>query len=366
MCGRRASTAQAGAALRLPRPRPGRRNPAKLLIDPYARAHRRRGTLGLRSDGARRSRLGAVRAALRRRRRAVRLGRRPSRNTAGRHGRLRAARQGFHGAHPACPRSCAAPTRARPPRRARHLTRPRRDAVELLPVHHVRPRPGARRRAACATTGATSRSASSPRTPRTRRRDPVAEFSAMVGAARRGDRGHPRRRLQPHGRGRRGRPDALPPRAGQRRLLPPGRHGRYVDDTGCGNTIDADRPHGAAAGPGRAPLLARGDARRRLPLRPRGRARARRRGSTRTPRSCRPRAGPGAGASEADRRALGHRRDATRSAASRGAGASGTASTATPCATSGAGEGTLADFATGSPGRGPYGDGGRRRGRSTS
>ena len=47
----------------------------------------------------------------------------------------------------------------------------------------------------------------------------------------------------------------------------------YVDDTGCGNTLDIHRPQTAAAGDGLAALLGAGDARRRLPLRPRGRPR---------------------------------------------------------------------------------------------
>ena len=50
---------------------------------------------------------------------------------------------------------------------------------------------------------------------------------------------------------------------------------RYVDDTGCGNTVDLYLPQRAAAGDGRAALLGAGDARRRLSLRPCGQPRAR-------------------------------------------------------------------------------------------
>ena len=109
-----------------------------------------------------------------------------------------------------------------------------------------------------------------------------------------------------------------------------------------------DRPHGAAAGDGRAAPLARGDARRRVPLRPRGRARARRqrvRPARRVPAGGR--AGPGAGRVSSSSRSPGTSAAATRSATSRSAGASGTAATATPCATSGAARrGRSPDFAT--------------------
>ena len=73
----------------------------------------------------------------------------------------------------------------------------------------------------------------------------VDEFRDLVKALHRaGHRGHPRRRLQPHRRGRRGRPDLLVPRPRQRRLLHPrrGRPGGYADYSGTGNTLNANGP----------------------------------------------------------------------------------------------------------------------------
>ncbi len=56
----------------------------------------------------------------------------------------------------------------------------------------------------------------------------------------------------------------------------------YADYTGCGNTVNLEHPQRAADGDGLAALLGRGDARRRLPLRPRlgAGARERHRSST--------------------------------------------------------------------------------------
>ena len=92
-------------------------NPAKLLVDPYARAivgdvtspERPASGDRRRPAGARHPRLGAVRAARRRRRRRVRLGRRRRpRHAVGRDGRLRDARQGLHRQRtPASPSTCA-------------------------------------------------------------------------------------------------------------------------------------------------------------------------------------------------------------------------------------------------------------------
>ena len=60
-----------------------------------------------------------------------------------------------------------------------------------------------------------------------------------------GPRGHPRRRLQPHGRGRRrtGRrsPTAASPTTSTTSLDPPDRS-RYADYSGCGNTLNANEP----------------------------------------------------------------------------------------------------------------------------
>ena len=113
-------------------------------------------------------------------------------------------------------------------------------------------------------------------------------------------------------------------------------HGGYIDDTGCGNTLDADRPTGLrlvmdALRHWREEMHVDGF---RFDL-----AAALGRGDN----GFDPHAAflqavgqdPVLSRVQAHRRALGHRR-ATRSATSRSAGASGTAATATPCATSGA------------------------------
>ena len=81
-----------------------------------------------------------------------------------------------------------------------------------------------------------------------------------------------------------------------------------------------------------------------------------------TRRSWRRSAGPGAVAGEADRRAMGHRVGRIRARASfRRGGANGTASSATPCATSGAGPRDASRLATRISGsRDLFGHGGRR------
>ncbi len=111
--------------------------------------------------------------------------------------------------------SCAAPTPASPTRRSSSTcTTLGVTAVELMPVHQFVARRAPGRARACATTGATTRSASSPRTPRYaaagQRGQQVQEFKAMVKRAARGrHRGDPRRGLQPHRRGQPPRPDAV-------------------------------------------------------------------------------------------------------------------------------------------------------------
>ena len=122
----------------------------------------------------------------------------------------------------------------------------------------------------------------------------------------------------------------------------------YMDYTGTGNTLNVMPSAGPQAGHGLAALLGHGDARRRLPLRPRQhpRARAARRRpsspasstpSTRTPPSQTSSSSPSPGTSA---------KAATRSATSPSSGPSGTASTATPSAASGrATKALLSDFA---------------------
>ena len=84
------------------------------------------------------------------------------------------------------------------------------------------------------------------------------------------DRGHPRRRLQPHRRGQPPRAHALLPRDRQRRLLPARRrrpallHGLHRVRQHARHDASPVRP----APHGQPPVLGVGDARRRLPLRP--------------------------------------------------------------------------------------------------
>ena len=124
----------------------------------------------------------------------------------------------------------------------------------------------------------------------------------------------------------------------------------YYDTTGTGNTPAHAQPARAAADHGLAALLGHRDARRRLPLRPRGDASpAQFHEVDRLSRVLRPRpAGPGRLAGQADRRAVGRRpRRLPGRQLPAAAGPSGTASTATPCATTGAASrATLGEFAS--------------------
>ena len=130
------------------------------------------------------------------------------------------------------------------------------------------------------------------------------------GDARRGHRGDPRRRLQPHRRGQPPRPDAelqghrqpgvLPARRGRQALL----HGLHRHR----ELPQRPAPALAAAAHGLPALLGHRDARRRLPVRPRldaGPRVLRRRPALDVLRARA--AGPGRQPGEADRRALGHR-----------------------------------------------------------
>ena len=200
----------------------------------------------------------------------------PARGAVGRHGRLRAAREGLHR---------GAPRRARGP--ARHVRRAGAPGCDRAPRragrHDGRAAAGAplRQRADAAparpgrTTGATTRSASSRRTPATRR--PARAGSRSTSSATwcapctpPGSRSCSTsstttpRKAAPTG------PTLSLARAGQRRVLPAADGGRrYVDVTGCGNTLDLRHPRVAGDGHRLAALLGAGDARRRLPVRPR-------------------------------------------------------------------------------------------------
>ena len=145
--------------------------------------------------------------------------------------------------------------RARAARHVRRLHRedpvpgrPRRDrgrAPAGLPV-----RPADAPRTAAPTTGATRRSRSSRRTLQyavgREASAAVDEFRDLVKALHRaGHRGHPRRRLQPHRRRRRGRPDAQLPRASPTTTTTCSTRtiGRATSTTrGCGNTLNANGP----------------------------------------------------------------------------------------------------------------------------
>ena len=130
------------------------------------------------------------------------------------------------------------------------------------------------------------------------------------GAAPRGHRGDPRRRLQPHRGGQPPRADALLQGHRQRELLPPDArrpallHGLH----GHGQLAQPSPPERAAPDHGLAALLGDRVPRRRLPLRPRRRPGARvlrRRPAVLVLRRDPP--GPGALPGEADRRAVGRR-----------------------------------------------------------
>ena len=128
-------------------------------------------------------------------------------------------------------------------------------------------------------------------------------------AARGGDRGDPRRGLQPYRRGQPARADAVVPRPRQRELLRAGRRPALLfRHHGLRQHRQHPPPAGGADGDGQLALLGRGLPRRRLPLRPRRVADARpRRGRLLEPVPRRGDAGPGARRGEDDLRELGPR-----------------------------------------------------------
>ena len=284
-----------GPALRLPgaravRPPEGQRcNPAKLLLDPYAKAIERRDRRGtrrvfgyqLRPSPTRRNDADSA---------AVHADAswsinpffdwgddRPPRTPYHRHGDLRGPRQGpDHAATRTCPRRSAAPTPGSPTRRSSSTSPPSGvTAVELMPVHQFVHDDHLRRRGACATTGATTPSASSRRTTPTRspggRGEQVHEFKAMVKAL--------------HAAGievildvvynHTAEGNHLGPtlcfrgidNAAYYRLVDDDRR-YYFDTTGTGNSLLHAQPARAAADHGLAAVLGHRDARRRLPVRP--------------------------------------------------------------------------------------------------
>ena len=141
------------------------------------------------------------------------------------------------------------------------------------------------------------------------RGEQVAEFKEMVrDAARRRARGRARRRLQPHLRGRLRRTDAELARAGQRGVLPAAPRRLVRGRDRLRQLARPAPPPVPGHGHGLAALLGAGDARRRLPLRPRPHARP---GQHRLRRGRDlpggRRAGPGAVPGQAGRRAVGRR-----------------------------------------------------------
>ena len=243
---------------------------------------------------------------------------------------------------------------------ARHLPRPRlairrsqhlRDlgvtAVELMPIHaHADEWRLWRRPGVTNYWGYNTLSFFAPDAPlcgiARAPTEAVREFKTMVRALHaRGPRGHPRRRLQPHRRGRSSRARRCRSAASTTRTyyrLMPGRALALRGLHGLRQHAEHAVAGGAAAPHGQPALLGRGDARRRLPLRPRVRARARAaRGRSAVGLLRRHRAGPGHLARQADRRAVGRRRGRLSGRATfRRAGPNGTAGTATRCGASGA------------------------------
>ena len=304
-------------------PRDGHRfNPAKLLVDPYARALDRRvraasgACSATRADGATRNDAdsapfvpkGDRRCAPLRRAAPTPAARAVDATPSSTSCTCAASRSTHPGVPEALRGTCAGLAH---PAAIAHLSRLGVTTVELMPVaawideRHLAPlgphqllglQPG---RAVRARSAARAR----------RHRRSCAALRRR--AARGRHRGHPRRRAQPHRRRRRARADALAARPRQRDLLPhcvAGDRARYVDDAGCGNTLALDRAAGAAPGDGRAAPLRAGRGRRRLPLRPRHDARPpRRRLRPGGAAAAGDRAGSRAARAEAHRRAVGHR-----------------------------------------------------------
>src|SRR5882724_8777512 len=144
------------------------------------------------------------------------------------------------------------------------------------------------------------------------RRDPlgpVDEFRDMVkGAPPGGPRGHPRGRVQPYGGGWSRWAHAVLPGPGQRDVLHPGARPRALRRLHrLWKHAQRQRPHRPPADRRQSPVLGRGDARGRLPLRSRVDPHARRVGRA-DAESTRPlghRVGPGARRHQALRRGLG-------------------------------------------------------------
>ena len=226
-----------GAGLRLPGPRRlGSRlgaplQPREAAPRPLRPRDRRRGGLGSgrprpragRPGSPRRDRFGAVRAALGGLVRAVRLGGRPPpRHPDAALDHLRGPRQGLHGAQPGDPRGDPRHLRRPgPPRRDRAPDPAGRDGDRAAARASDRPRREAGRARPAQLLGLPDdRLLRAPRRLRRGARGHAGDGVQVDGprAPRGRDRGDPRRGVQPHRRGRRGRPDAVPARHRQRQL----------------------------------------------------------------------------------------------------------------------------------------------------
>ncbi len=320
---RRAARARAGPALQ---PAQAAHRPLREGGRRLARHHLRVGRVAVRLPLRRPRRgqprrLGTARAQGRRREPVLRLARRPpAPHALPRDRHLRGPRQGPHLPAPRDPRGDARHLlgASRTRRRSRTCSgsgSPPSSSCRCTSSCTTTPSSSG----SCATTGATTPSRSSPRTSGTRAPGRRGADAGRPGAgvqgdgprpARRGHRGDPRRRLQPHRRGQPPGPDAVHARHRQRRLLP-ARRGRPAVLHGLHRHRElAQRPPAPhpAADHGLAALLGHRDARRRLPLRPRldaGPGVLRRRPAVHV---LRPRpAGPGDLPGQADRRAVGRR-----------------------------------------------------------
>ena len=196
--------------------------------------------------------------------------------------RLRNTREGVHEAPPGHPRGAARNLRGHgPPGRGEVPAASRRHRGGAAAGAPVRAGLDTRARRGCATTGATTRSATLRRTTSTRAGQPRRTGPGVQAAgqdpARGRHRSDPRRGLQPHRRGQPSRADAVVQGHRQRRVLPA--HARQAPLL---HGLHRHRQHAEHAAPARAAadhgqpaLLGHRDARRRLPLRSRGDAGAR-------------------------------------------------------------------------------------------
>ena len=271
-------------------PKNGHRfNPHKLLIDPYAKALR--GDMRWNDAHLRLPRRLAARATSRfdrrdsarvmpkcRRRSTPRFtwgDDRPPAHALGRDVIYEAHVKGFTTLHPDVPPALRGTFAGfANPRVIEHLRRARRHRGRAAAGARLRRRPLSGRARACATTGATTRSASSRRSRAISSRGrAIAEFKMMVRALHEAGIEVILDVVYNHtAEGNQLGPDAVVPRHRQRQLLPAradDQRATISTTTGCGNTLNLAPSARPADGHGFAALLGRGDARRRLPLRSR-------------------------------------------------------------------------------------------------